>query len=265
MGSAFETDTAVTPAGEGRYEATLSDRWSILGAPNGGYLMAIAARALLHASGRPDPTTLTTHFHRSPAPGMVTLTAQPLHTGRSTSSTLVRMRQGDAPVLTMMGLAGDTATGRGPSAQQAQAPELPPPEELEDPRSLGGGPPTPEFQQRLDLRCLPGEPGWAHGTPTGRLETVAWLRLLDGPEPDPLVVVLATDALPPTVFELSMFSWVPTLEMTVHIRARPAPGWLRVAHRTRFLIDGTLEEDAEVWDSAGALVGQSRQLARTRG
>lgn len=265
MGSEFETDTAITPVGEGRYEALVSDRWSILGAPNGGYLMAIAARALVHASSRPDPTTLTTHFHRSPAPGPVVLTAQALLAGRSTSSTLVRMRQGDTPVLTMLGLSGDVTTGRGPTAQRATAPDLPPPEELEDPRDLAPGSMTPEFQRRLDLRWRSGEPGWARGAPSGELETVAWLRLVDGPEPDPVVVVMAADALPPTVFELGMFSWVPTLEMTVHIRARPAPGWLRVAHRTRFLVDGTLEEDAEVWDADGTLVGQSRQLARTRG
>ncbi|MGA9746118.1 MAG: thioesterase family protein, partial [Nocardioides sp.] len=52
------------------------------------------------------------------------------------------------------------------------------------------------------------------------------------------------------------------LELGVHLRARPAPGWLRVMHRTRNLAGGLFEEDAEVWDSAGRLVAQSRQLAK---
>ena len=48
----------------------------------------------------------------------------------------------------------------------------------------------------------------------------------------------------------------------MHVRARPAPGWLRIAASTRNVAGGFLEEDAEVWDSADRLVVQSRQLAR---
>ena len=81
-------------------------------------------------------------------------------------------------------------------------------------------------------------------------------------EPDPLLLLLAVDALPPVTFDLGMLGWTPTLELTVHVRARPAPGWLRVAASTGNVAGGFLEEDAEVWDSAGRLRLQSRQLAR---
>ena len=54
---------------------------------------------------------------------------------------------------------------------------------------------------------------------------------------------------------------MPTIELTTHIRARPAPGWLRVVLRTRLLVDGYLDEDAEVWDEEDRLVAMSRQLA----
>ena len=47
----------------------------------------------------------------------------------------------------------------------------------------------------------------------------------------------------------------------VHVRARPEPGWLKVRHATRNLSGGMFEEDCEIWDSAGRLVAQSRQLA----
>lgn len=90
----------------------------------------------------------------------------------------------------------------------------------------------------------------------------AWFGLADGREPDPLALLLAVDALPPTAFELGLHGWVPTLELTVHVRALPAPGPLRVAITTRNLAGGHLEEDAEVWDSDDRLVAQSRQLAR---
>jgi hypothetical protein len=73
---------------------------------------------------------------------------------------------------------------------------------------------------------------------------------------------MVVDALPPVTFDLGMPGWAPTLELTAHVRARPAPGWLKVRHATRNLAGGMFEEDCEVWDSTGRLVAQSRQLAR---
>jgi acyl-CoA thioesterase len=49
--------------------------------------------------------------------------------------------------------------------------------------------------------------------------------------------------------------------LTAHVRARPAPGWLRCVFTTRFVTGGFLEEDGELWDDTGRLVAQSRQLA----
>jgi hypothetical protein len=74
---------------------------------------------------------------------------------------------------------------------------------------------------------------------------------------------MVCDALPPVTFDLGLFGWAPTIELTVHVRAVPAPGWLQVRHATRNLAGGLFEEDCEVWDEAGRLVAQSRQLART--
>ena len=55
-----------------------------------------------------------------------------------------------------------------------------------------------------------------------------------------------------------MPGWAPTLELTCHVRRRPAPGWLKVTHTTRNLSGGMFEEDCEVWDAAGVLVAQAR-------
>jgi hypothetical protein len=147
----------------------------------------------------------------------------------------------------------------------ATPPDLPAPEDC-----VGTDLAPPEFLKQaplldsVELRLDPDTVGWAVGAPTGRGLVRGWFRLPDGREPDPLMLLLAVDALPPVSFDLGVPGWAPTLELTAHVRAKPAPGWLRLVHSSRNFAGGYLEEDAEVWDSAGRLVAQSRQLARVR-
>jgi len=64
------------------------------------------------------------------------------------------------------------------------------------------------------------------------------------------------------VFELGGVATTVTLELTAHFRERPAPGWMAIRASTRHVGRGYAEEDFEIWDSAGVLACQSRQLAR---
>ena len=109
----------------------------------------------------------------------------------------------------------------------------------------------------LDLRLDPATVGWFAGHPAGQLEMRGWLRLRDGTQPDPLVLALAVDALPPTVFGLGRLGWAPTIELTFLLRALPARGWLSVRLRGRLVQDGWFDEEAEVYDSVGRLVARS--------
>jgi hypothetical protein len=115
--------------------------------------------------------------------------------------------------------------------------------------------------ERFDIRFDPACVGWAMGAPSGHGHIQAWFRMADGHDVDPVGLLMVCDALPPVTFDLGRPGWAPTLELTVHVRAVPAPGWLKVSHRTRNVAGGMFEEDCEVWDSAGRLVAQSRQLA----
>ena len=79
---------------------------------------------------------------------------------------------------------------------------------------------------------------------------------------DTVALVSALDAFPPTIVNTHLpIGWVPTPELTAHVRARPAPGWLRPRYATRFVTGGFLEVDTELWDGNDQLVAHARQLA----
>jgi hypothetical protein len=118
--------------------------------------------------------------------------------------------------------------------------------------------------EHVDLRLDPQTLGWFSGRPAGSLAMRGHLRLMDGTQPDPLVLALAVDALPPTVFGLGRLGWAPTVQLSLLTRALPAPGWLTVYLRGRLLRDEWFDEEAEVYDANGDLVAQSQQIARVR-
>ena len=73
---------------------------------------------------------------------------------------------------------------------------------------------------------------------------------------------LFCDAFPPSLFALyGYIGWVPTLELTVQIRRKPAAGWILATFETDDLHNGLFIETGTLWDSAGQLVARSRQLA----
>ena len=115
-----------------------------------------------------------------------------------------------------------------------------------------------------ELRIDPDTAGWAVGAPAGVAEVRAWLRRDDGDDPSLLDLLVFADALPPVTFDLGLFGWVPTLELTVLLRGLPAPGWVKAVQRASLLQDGWLDEECLLWDSRGRLVAQARQLAGYR-
>jgi hypothetical protein len=81
---------------------------------------------------------------------------------------------------------------------------------------------------------------------------------------DPLGLLLATDVLPPATFPLGSKGWVPTIQLSVYVRALPAQGWLRARPRARTVTGGLVDEVCELWDDSGRVVAQAVQLAMVR-
>jgi acyl-CoA thioesterase len=269
----FDRDTAVTPRPDapGLHDAELYESWRIGMGINGGLLLALAGRALAAElgggkDGHSDPFSISAYYLSTSRPGPVTVRTETLRRGRTVSTGTASVVQDGEERLRAIATYGDLDGHAGGDVRtSATPPDMPPPEscvgtELAPPEFLKDAPMLDSIELRLD----PGTVGWAVGAPTGRGRIQGWLRFPDGREPDPLMLLLAVDTLPPVTFDLGINGWAPTLELTAHVRAKPAPGWLRISHATRNFADGYMEEDAEVWDSAGRLVAQSRQLARVR-
>jgi hypothetical protein len=268
--SEFDRDTAVTRRGPGVYDVDLSAGWTIISAVNGGYLLAMLGRALADTLPHADPFTVSAHYLTASQPGPAVIRTDVVRTGRTLSTGQASLLQYDdegreIERIRVLASYGDLDSLPDDVRTTAKPPAIPPIEQCFGPEDAPAPVPgSSAITDRLFLKLDPSTLGWALGAPSGNGEMRAWFGLADGRDPDPLSLLLAVDALPPTAFELGISGWVPTVELTVHVRCRPAPGPLRVSITTRNLAGGFLEEDAEVWDSADRLVAQSRQLARAR-
>ncbi|MFF3553594.1 thioesterase family protein [Streptomyces tsukubensis] len=267
--SEFDRDTAVVLREPGVYDALLSPGWTILHAVNGGYLLGLLGRALGDALPHSDPFTLSAHFVSASAPGPAVIRTQTVRTGGTLSTGQASLCQTDedgreVERIRVLATYGDLDGLTGDVRTSATPPVLPPREQCVGPADAPGLDlsRTWAILGRLDIRLDPATVGWALGDPSGKGEVRGWFSLADGRDPDALSVLATVDFFPPTSFDLGLPGWTPTVELTAHIRCRPAPGPLRVAISTRNLAGGFLEEDAEVWDSADRLVAQSRQLAK---
>ena len=285
MAYAFDEDTALEPLPEpGRFRAAISHRWDTVGPPNGGFLLALAARGLARTVPFPDPVTLTGHFLRPARHSPVEVSVEPVRVGGAHATAMGRLEQDGKEILRTLATfadldkavsggsrrhdRGDTPRPPGgPTHGDARPPALPPPEECVPIEQLGARQwddlpgLLPVLYRSIDIRL--GRSGSERqGNEVARIE--GWVRFTDGREPDVASLPLLADVFPPAVFDVADASWVPTVELTVHVRGRPAPGWIAASFRTKFLCDGYFEEDGELWDSTGRLVALSRQLALTR-
>ncbi len=271
MRSELDIDTAIERAAAGRFRAVITDRWNIGTAPNGGYLAMILGRAMareLADAGREhgDPLSLTTHFLSVARPGPAEVAVAIVRSGRGHSTLEARLIQRDEAqeereVMRALGLFGDLGRATGPTDVKLAPPDVPPLEACLSGRPAGA---APRISERLDMHLAPGDASWLTGERSDDATLRGWVRLADGREPDALSLIFFADAFPPPAFNLRAvpLGWVPTLELTVHVRARPAPGRLRARFTTRVVSQGYLEEDGVLWDAEDRVVAMSRQLAR---
>jgi len=261
----FCAATAVHEINPGRYRAEVDEQWTVVGKPNGGYLLAILARAVAQLSPDLHPVAVSSQFLRSPQPGSVLVEAEVLRSGRATSQFRARMSQDDGVCVEALITAGSLDHAAGtywdaglPAGSWVDREGL---ERFVPPAADGF---RVAMLEQVDLRLDPDVLGFTRGKPSGRGQLSGWLTLPGDETFDPVSLLLACDALPPATFDLEFTGWVPTLDLTCYIRALPAPGPVRIVQRAQLIQDQRVDQVCHVWDSTGALVAQAVQLCAIR-
>jgi acyl-Coa thioesterase superfamily protein/acyl-CoA thioesterase superfamily protein len=263
--SVFDAATAVTRTEGGGLAAELDPAWDVgPGILNGGYLLAVVARAALAESPHPHPVAVSASFLRATGPGPVALAVTPGPAGRTLAHATVVLVGQDGPSLSAQ-VTTASLSDEAPLYSASPPPEATPVQRCLSPADDGTlVHPLPEvgLRTRVLTRLDPETAGWARGEPSPEPHLRAWVRLADGRAPDPLALLLFADVLPPTSWATGRFGWAPTVQLQALVRALPAPGWCLVEARASEVAGGWLDEDYRIWDSTGRLVAQSRQLAR---
>lgn len=259
--SRFDRDTELRAIAPGVFSASVDRGWWVARGPNGGYVAALLVGAMEAAVGDParQLRSLTVHYTRPPREGAARLETRLERVGGSLTTASVRMLQGGE--LQALALAAFSKPRESAELHHARMPEVAPPEAIA-PRGEARVP----IHERYDQRWAIG-PRYFEGARGREAVTGGWIRLAEGRRPlDAAQLAAFADAWPPSVFassELPMaFGGVPTIDLTVHIRAALPrhDDFVLVAFRTREVASGFLEEDGEIWSRDGCLLAHSRQL-----
>jgi len=262
MAYAFDIETSAQQVSDDHWQLNLASEWNIGDNPNGGYLLACLLQAMAtQVPDTPDPVAVTTHYLRPGLPGTVAnLHVCVIRIGRRTATVTGTMEQDGKPRITCTATFGNLNRTNNTDASRTLSippPNLPPPEECTTRSKLAQAVELP-IMNRLDIRI---DPQYAESGHHSEAVISGWIRFKDERPVDLLALPLFCDAFPPSVFTLyGPIGWVPTIELSIHTRRHPVPGWIKGAFTVSDLAGDLFVEDGMLWDENNQLVARSRQL-----
>ena len=257
----FDRDILLDERGDSRFTGVVSDNWSVNGNPNGGYLMAMIANAMLRKSDKKETPTVTANYLSRCVPGEVEIHISEIARSRQFTRFEARLSQKGEEKVRALGTFASENNDYAVKQYETEAPELAPVGECV--QML----PTPQYTlfQNLDLMLDPTCAGWITGKLTDVSQNKGYFSFRDGRPIDLFSLFLIIDAMPPAALATQgVTAWVPTIELSVNVRHLPQTDRLKCSLRTRFITFGLLEADGEVWDEEGNLAAISRQIAQFR-
>jgi Thioesterase-like superfamily len=257
----------VQRTGATTFEVDLDPSWTVLGKPNGGYLVAVLARCARDVVTEQRPiqdvcVAASTNYSGASDTGPASVEIAIERVGKGASHVRATLTQGERiPVESLMVFG--TLGGEARRYDSTSAPVLPPRD------ACIGSPMAQEGQEAVgilagtEMRFDPAFMDWSQGT-DGRAELVGWARFYDQSPIDALSLHYFLDCFPPATFPIGSSGWVPTLQLTTYVRDTPVGEWLKIRQYGQVVADGFVDEVCEIYDERDRLVGQATQLAMVR-
>lgn len=257
----FIAQTALERRADGRFRATLSEDWKLWG-PAGGYLSAIALRAVGESTSFSRPVSYACQFLRVAPFGAVDLTVASLRRGKRTEALRVELRQDDETVLTAQVWVSDA--NEAMVHDYTRPPEAPPPESFPTEEEIRSAyTPHPYFRnfERRPIdwdgedRTEPGEPSlhtWYRFRPSARADD----PFVDAARP---LVLIDTYTWPSTWRahpSKGPLPWIaPNLDLYVRFHRDTRPHeWLQGVSRADLAEGGLIAAEGAIWSGQGQLL-----------
>jgi len=257
----LDRDTTLIPIDPFHLKTNVSGNWSISGIPNGGYLLALMANAMIQHSDKKGTPILTINYLSRTEPGDAEIFVEEISQSTQFNRLQARLIQKGKEKMRAMGTFAIETDECFIKQYEKLPPEISPLDECVAIPEM----PTYTLYSQMDTRLDPVCAGWMQGRLSGKSEHKGWISFKDSRPYDAVAVALVADAFPPPLFaSQGLIAWVPTIELSVNIRNIPVTKWLKCIFRTNFINCGLLEADGEIWDEHGELIGISRQIAQFR-
>jgi len=260
--ASFSSDSSIQQIADDRWSCQLSERWCVGPIPNGGYVMAVVARAMSAALPHKDPMSINGFYMASTQVGPAEIVVEVLRNGGSTSFATARIYQKGELKAQFTASFCDLNKLKGETQLLRKAPSVPAFDDCVRLPVVDEIPMTRSVEQRV----VGGqEQNMLGGSLSGSGQFQGWVDFDNKEEKDVFSLLLFADAFPPPVFtHYGPTGWVPTIELTVQLRAHPPAGSLRCEFNSFHLTDGLMEEDGFLWSADGRLLAMSRQTAKFR-
>jgi len=259
----FEDAIKVNKTSEGNFTANISDNWSIGQTANGGYSMSLLAKACSEYLDHKDPLVISANYIDRVEFGLANIEVSKVASTRSTSTAYVSLKQDGVLKIFSTVTFTDFSKMKGLKENLKNEPIFDAYETCEQVPYKEGF--SPKLEKNLEKKYCSDSIWWKNSNKKNKATLNLYMGWKDGGVVDLFGLILFLDATTPPIYnKLGTVGWVPTLTLTSHIRNVPCPGPLKVIAKTEFITQNYIEEDREIWDSEGNLVGQSKQLAKLR-
>lgn len=257
----FNEDILIVEHKPGLYGVNIAGNWSVNGNPNGGYLMAIMAGAMIRNADKKSMPIMTANYMARCDLGKAEVYVEEISRSVQFNRYVARLMQDGNLKVIALGTFSVEREGCALDHYETGAPELAPIESCIVMPELSQYTLFHNLEMRLDPACA----GWLQNETAEKSEQKGWVKFKEDTEYDILSLFLIADSIPPAILaSQGPIAWVPTLELSTNIRNMPQTQWLKFILRTRFITCGFLEADGEIWDDAGNLISISRQIAQVK-